>query len=262
MTEPFRIYLSADQLRHDEVELAGDSLHHLQRVLRAREGDELLLLDGAGLCCRAHLEVLTRQTGLARISRRWQSRQTALPVMLLQALPKGDKFDLVLKQGTELGITAFQPLASQRSIPSPSAARLQNREERWLKIIREAGRQSRRDILPRLCPLQPLPDVLGARSDEQALKLVLWEEGARPLVEVLPPSAPRQVMVMAGPEGGFAAAEMELARAAGFQVVHLGPRILRTETAGLAVTPILQYLYGDWGQAPGNIAHQPREEQR
>jgi 16S rRNA (uracil1498-N3)-methyltransferase len=127
----------------------------------------------------------------------------------------------------------------------PPAVRGAKRLERWERIVREAAGQCRRSHLPRLVPPQPFAAALAACDEE--LRLLLWEEESRPLAEVLPPAPPRSVALLIGPEGGLTVAEVAAARAAGFVPVRLGPRILRTETAGLAAAAVLQYLYGDLG---------------
>ena len=106
--------------------------------------------------------------------------------------------------------------------------------------------------------MQKLARVLGEPSSD--LKLVLWEAASVPLAQALPPAPPTGVTLLVGPEGGFSAAEISSITAAGFRAVHLGPRILRTETAGLAATPILQYLYGDWQLPPGDSNQNQPEE--
>lgn len=247
-----RFFVAPGSLDHELVPLAEEVLHHLGRVLRLRPGQEILLLDGSGQCCRCRLETLGTRTGTARVLERRQEAETAFSVRLLQALPKGDKFDLVLQKGTELGVTSFVPLLSARSIPGLPAAREEKRLVRWRRIIREAARQSRRFRLPTLLPLQGLEEALAGCREE--LRLMLWETGQRPLREVLTGSPPASAAILVGPEGGFPAAEAEAAVRAGFQPVGIGPRILRTETAGFAMAAILQYLYGDMGTtgpAPG-----------
>jgi 16S rRNA (uracil1498-N3)-methyltransferase len=244
MADLHRFFVAPDALRGDPVEIAGEVVHHLRTVLRLAPGAELLLLDGEGHCCRARLTAVGRERATATVTARWHETENPCPLRLLQALPKGDKFDLVLQKGTELGVTVFQPLISERTTIRPAATR----PERWQRIVGEAARQSRRPLLPRLEPPRPLEDALQAVAEP--LRLALWEEGARPLRELLPASPPAGLAVLVGPEGGLAAKEVEAAERAGFVPVHLGPRILRTETTGLAVAAIVQYLYGDWQQAP------------
>lgn len=248
MTDLPRFFIPKGELTADEILITSDPLHHLNKVLRLKVGDQAILLDGTGACCRARISALGRHQAKAEPLERWQEIDTALPICLQQALPKGDKLDLVLQKGTELGITRFQPVTCQRSVPQADPQRLQKRSQRWARIISEAARQSRRSVLPELGAVRPLAEAVQMTSDH--LRLVLWEQGATPLHEALPAQRPAGVTLLVGPEGGFAPEEVTLVHLAGFQPVHLGPRILRTETAGLAAASILQYLYGDLNLAP------------
>lgn len=248
MSDPLRFFVPADSLRGDEISISGDAYHHLHRVLRCKPGDEVLLLDGTGECCLVQLRQLQSRTATTRLIRRWRDPEQGLPITLLQALPKGDKFDLVLQKGTELGIRRFVPVQTAHVVPQPTADRREKRQQRWERIICEAARQSRRSVLPDLTGLQTLEEALAIEGDQ--LRLVLWEAGSMPLAAALPQQPPSGVQLLVGPEGGFSPAEMVQISAAGFRAVHLGPRILRTETAGLAAAPVLQYLYGDWTIPP------------
>jgi 16S rRNA (uracil1498-N3)-methyltransferase len=240
-----RFFVPSQNLLVDPVPLPEEVVHHLGAVLRLSVGEEILLLDGAGRLCLCRLESLGRRAGTARVLECRQESESVLPIRLLQGLPKGDKMDLVLQKGTELGLSTFTPVLAERSVPS--ADRGEKRRQRWERIIREAAQQSRRVSLPRLDNLVPLADALQTCGED--LRLLLWEEESRPLAASIPAAAPRSAVVLVGPEGGFSAAEVALARRAGFMPVSLGPRILRSETAGLAITAILQYLYGDLGSA-------------
>jgi 16S rRNA (uracil1498-N3)-methyltransferase len=258
MSDPVRFFVPADSLQSDQIVISGEPYHHLRKVLRLREGATVLLLDGCGHCCEVQIEQLEAEQATTRLLHQWHETQESLKITLLQALPKGDKFDLVLQKGTELGIHTFQAVETEHAVPNLTAARLQKREQRWQRIASEAARQSRRTFLPQVKPLQTLSEVLKGSSND--LKLVLWEAGSRPLAEALPEEPPTGVRLLIGPEGGFSSTEINSITAAGFQPVHLGPRILRTETAGLAATPILQYLYGDWQKAPaGSNLNQYKE---
>lgn len=248
MAELHRFFLPPERLRGDLLTIDGEPLHHLRTVLRLGSGSEVLLLDGTGQCCRVRLDAVGRDQASATVLTRWVEAEHPCPLRLLQALPKGDKFELVLQKGTELGITAFQPVLSGRGVSRPDAGRT----ARWQRIVTEAARQSRRPRLPELAPLLPLAEALA--QIREPLRLVLWEKGARPLAEVLPPEPPSGVALLVGPEGGFAGEEIDMLATGGFLPVHLGPRILRTETAGLAVAAVLQYLYGDWKEAAGHAA--------
>lgn len=235
-----RFFVPAAQLVGDDVTLEGEVLHHVQ-VVRLRSGDAVLLLDGAGLVCRCELLGSDRRRARLQVRERWREAETAWPLRLLQGLPKGEKMELILQKGVELGLAAVTPVTTERSVPQ------RGKEERWATIVREAARQSRRPLLPRLDPLQPLAAALKDAREE--LRLLLWEEGSVPLAQALPVAPPRDGVLLVGPEGGFAAAEAERAVRHGFVPVSLGRRILRTETAGLAVAAILQHRYGDLGAA-------------
>ncbi len=259
MNEKDRFFVPAEiSLQGDQVVLHGETLHHMRDVLRLRSGARVMLFDGAGLCCEVLIEQVDRQRAEARVLGRRQVTENLFPITVIQSVPKGDKFDLVLQKGTELGVSVFQPVLTERTIPRVPRSKVAQREFRWQKIVREAARQSRRSLLPELRPVCPLAEALT--TDSPHLKLALWEAGARPLAELLPVRPPVGVTVLIGPEGGLSDQEVALATKAGFKPVHLGPRILRTETAGLAVTPILQYLYGDWQNAPTDEEFQENEE--
>lgn len=245
-----RFFVEPDAVGPDRIALVPSVLRHIAKVLRLAAGDEVLILDGLGNHYRACLETVSGDKGSARIVEQWQAGEAVLPVRLIQALPKGDKFDLVLQKGTELGISRFSPVWSERSIPAISRQRKANKLQRWNRIVAESARQSRRPILPD-CD-EPLMLGQALKTCREELRLMLWEEGSSPLAGYLPESPPADVAILVGPEGGFSREEAEWAQDAGFRPVSLGPRILRTETAGFAVTAVLEYLYGDFGQ--GNNA--------
>lgn len=235
-----RCFVPPALLAADAPLLDGDPFHHLQ-VLRLATGDELLLLDGQGALARCRIAALEKRAARLQVLERWRESESIWPLRLLQGLPKGEKMELILQKGVELGLAAFTPVTTSRSVPH------KGKEERWEKIVREAARQSRRPVLPRLDLLQPLAQALESTSEE--LRLLLWEEGSVPLAAALPATRPADGVLLVGPEGGFAGAEAELAVAHGFVPVSLGRRILRTETAGFAVAAILQHRYGDLGAA-------------
>jgi len=258
MSDPLRLFVPSDSLLSDQVTISGDAHHYLHNVLRTRLGSLLTLLDGQGLCCDVELQAINKRQALARVVRRWRENDGALPITLIQAIPKGDKFDLILQKGTELGVHCFQLVRTAHAVPQTDAARMIKREKRWLRIVSEAARQCRRSFLPHVKPASTLADVITQRTGD--LKIFLWEASSVPLAEALPEEKPSGARLLVGPEGGFNAEEIELIAAAGFRTAHLGPRILRTETAGLAAASILQYLYGDWHQPPAGSKLNPFEE--
>lgn len=233
-----RLFIAPEALLETVVIISGEAFHHLS-VLRLRVGDEILLLDGCGSLGRGVLRQVSRSSAQAEVVERWEEKEELLPLRLLQGLPRGEKFEWLLEKGVELGISTFTPVVSERS---------QARGEkfsRWQRIIQEAARQSRRPLLPRLEELRPLAQALAQTTE--TLRLMLWEEGSLPLNAALPQEPPASCALLVGPEGGFSAAEAQAAQQAGFIPVSLGKRILRTETAGMAVAAVLQNRYGDFG---------------
>lgn len=255
-----RFFVAPELLKGEEIVLPSEVLHHLC-VLRLRGGEEILLLDGSGLLCRCRIASLGKRGGTAHVTQRWREEESAFPVTLLQGVPKGDKMDLILQKGTELGIARFVPVLTGRSIPAPGGSREGGRLERWGRIVREAARQCRRPRLPALDPPVAMAEALADRREE--LRLFLWEEESRPLAAVLPEIPPRDAVVLVGPEGGFSCEEAKAAVRGGFLPVRLGPRILRSETAGFVVASILQHRYGDLGADrgadPQDLAAPPKE---
>ncbi len=185
-----------------------------------------------------------KKQGLAEPLARWSEEEHPLRLHLLQGLPKGEKMELVLQKGTELGVKRFTPIFSQRTQRVKGGAKA----ARWEKIVQEAARQCRRPSLPSLDRPSSLVEAL--EKEKAPLKLMLWEEGSVPLSQVLPCEPPSAIAFLVGPEGGFSFEEAALAQEHGFLPVSLGPRILRSETAGFTLAAILQYLYGDLNSSP------------
>jgi 16S rRNA (uracil1498-N3)-methyltransferase len=254
-----RFFVPSAALRADTVVLPEEVRRHMG-VLRLAVGAEILLLDGIGLVCRCRMEHIDRNGATARVLERRREEETAFFVTLLQALPKGDKMDLVLQKGTELGIRRFVPLHTARSIPRLPIRREQQRWLRWQRIVREAARQCRRPQLPVLTEITTLADALAACRSP--LRLMLWEKGSLPLNQALPEQPPAGAVLLIGPEGGFSDQEAELSQRHGFIPISFGPRILRSETAGFAAATVLQYRYGDLGgHRPDRIGQRPLPEE-
>lgn len=221
------------------VALPADLHRHLIRVLRLQVGAEILLFNGDGQVARSLLKA-DSSVEFLRID---NYPPPSCPLTLIQGIPKGDKAELILQKGTEVGVNEFRMVPMARSVSQLKADRKQKRVQRWEKIIHEAARQCEQYYLPKLQVESSFAEVLNTVDAD--LKLLLWEESTEPLPSVLPQVSPKNVAVVVGPEGGITPQEADQANRAGFRLVSIGPRILRTETAGLAIMTILQYLYGD-----------------
>ena len=233
-------YLPEPELRGGAIiSLPNELKRHLKTVLRLQPGDRFQLFNGTGQVATSIL----KEGAEVELQDVVDYPPPLCPLTLIQGLPKGDKLELILQKGTELGVNEFYLTTMERSVGLLKSNRKQKRLERWQKIIQEAARQSKQYHLPKLVTEKTLPKVLA--TVEADLKLILWEESSEPLEKVLPQFSPQRIAVVIGPEGGISQQEVDQAKAEGYQAVSLGPRILRTETAGLAIMAILQYLYGD-----------------
>lgn len=245
-----RFFLPPDALQgRERATLSGELAHQVARVLRLRPGDHVTLLDDTGLAYEAELELVTPRQATARLLRAFApDTEPRTRLILYQALPRADRMDFVLQKNTELGVAAFAPLVAERCAArdaQPGPQRL----ARWRRIIQEAAEQAGRARLPALLPVQPLSAALAALSaaslPAQALALLGAHEGPAPslraLLEPLPAPKPSTVCVFIGPEGGFSPQEVAQAQAAGARPFTLGPRILRTETAGLVACAAILY---------------------
>jgi 16S rRNA (uracil1498-N3)-methyltransferase len=212
---------------------------------QARPGEVLTAMDPQAGCYRVRLT----RTGdhplcipFARLSGSMESR---LHLEVYQALPEKERFELVLQKLTELGVSRIVPMETARSSTRAQRDAGQAKSHRWPEIVRRAARQSRRARLPELFACASFPAALTLAAAAE-LKLMLYEgEKLLSVAAAVGDSQPARVALLVGPEGGFDAAEVDQARAAGFRPVSLGPRILRTETAAIAGTALLQGLLGD-----------------
>lgn len=236
-----------DRVDGDRVHLGKEDSHHLLRVMRAETGAPFVVLTGGmQYDCRllgaeegrAVGEVLTAQPA---------SGESPVRITLFQGMAKGEKMETVIQHGTEIGMAEFVPVNTARAVVKLEPKKATERVERWQRIAREAAEQSRRGAVPHVAPVASWKEALS-RAGEFDLVLVPWEEGGAALKSVLSdhPTAKR-VAVFIGPEGGLSPEEVALARERGAIAVTLGPRILRTETAGLAAAAAILYAIGDLG---------------
>ena len=233
----------------DEVTITGDLFHHMARVLRLKMGARLSLADGngrefMGTICRVDADNLTIKlegNDIASVS------EIGPKITLFQGLPKGDKLECILQKCTELGVSEIVPFVAARSVSRPAAGRIQEKLERWRRIALEAARQSRRMTVPQVTFAADLSEV--CRQADHPVKLLLWEEEQTRSLRMLLAGvqSPQKIAVIVGPEGGLTREEVTCALKCGFISVSLGKRIVRTETAGLAILAILQFHWGDIG---------------
>lgn len=233
----------------DKTLLTGEDARHLMFSLRAKVGEAVELCDPDGTVYAAQIAAFSADSvKLAVSSRALGAHEPPVAVTLYQALPKGDKFDDVVQKAVELGVKTVVPVQSARCVSRPDAKTLEKKRERWQKIARAAAMQSERDALPTVNPCVSFETALDEIASAD-LGFVCYERAPHePLSSILESrkaSSPvRSVAFFIGPEGGIADAEAEAAKSLGLPLASLGPRILRTETAPLAVLAAVMYAFG------------------
>jgi 16S rRNA (uracil1498-N3)-methyltransferase len=245
-----RFFVAADALaERPAIALRGEVAHQIARVLRLRPGERIVVFDGSGREWIVRLTDVAPAAAAGEVeAERANSAEPRLRLTLYQAVLKGDNMDYVLQKGTEVGVAAFAPVVTERTI----ARSVDDRKlARWRRIVQEAAEQSGRAILPPVAPPLPLADACRRFATGPAL--ALWEEERTiGLGEALGrlPRPWSSLALLVGPEGGLAAGEVEQARAAGALSVSLGPRVMRAETAGLVAAAAVLYAAGDLGGPP------------
>jgi 16S rRNA (uracil1498-N3)-methyltransferase len=234
-----RIFIDAPLEDGAFITLPKEARQHLERVLRLKTFHPLILFNGRGGQFSAELTDGGRAKILAFESIECES---PLPVRLIQGLSKGDRMDVTLQKATELGASRISPMTCSRSVVRLDEERAERRHARWQGILQSACEQSGRNSIPQLDELMKFNTLLHEPSTE-ATRIVLAPEGTHTLAEIPRPS---QLSVLIGPEGGLSDEEIDQAIGHGFIPVRLGARILRTETAGLAILSAAQTLWGDF----------------
>jgi len=240
-----RFFVPPSWLEGERLSLTGPLAHQLGRVLRMRPGDHIVLLDNSGWAVEVEVDQLTPHGVQVHPVNRWQPQtEPRTHLCLYQALTSEKKLDWVLQKGTELGVARFTPVITRRSLLQSDVS--EKKLERWQRILTEAAEQSGRARVPELTPPVPLEQALADATGNLSL-IATVEPSARPLRAVLEEQSvvPQQVDLFIGPEGGFESGEVELARQQGAQPVSLGPRILRTETAGIVALAAILYALGE-----------------
>jgi 16S rRNA (uracil1498-N3)-methyltransferase len=230
----------------DLVQLDAAMCNHVVRVLRLGAGSPLVFFNGAGGEFSAVLEQVERRGGGTARVEGFSPREAESPlsVVLAQGIPKGERMDYVVQKAVELGVSAIQPLFTERSIVHLQGSRLSARLRHWHGIVTSACEQSGRNRVPDFLAPRYLDAWLGGIAPFGE-KLVLDPGAEAGLSAMVRPAMP--VTLLIGPEGGLSDAEIDRAQAHGFGRLRLGPRVMRTETAGLAMLAALQVLWGDLG---------------
>lgn len=242
-----RFFAPPSAFDHKGVTLTGDEARHLREVLRLRAGDEVNVFNGVGNEFRCTVASFGRDLVQLEICAAIEpyKPESPLRLTLAVALLKGEKFDLVVQKATELGASAIVPVTTRLAdIHLRDASEAEKRVTRWRRIALEASKQSGRTVVPEIAMPASFDSMIGSSAD--SLRLMFSERYGENLSEaLLDKQTPESVSVLVGSEGGWSDEEITTARDAGWRIITLGGRILRAETAAIAVCVLLQHSLGD-----------------
>ena len=237
-------FADPSQVAEDTVTITGPDVNHMKNVLRMKPGEALLVSDGTGNDYQCEIERLEADRAVVRICQAFCS-QMELPsrIWLFQGLPKADKLEFIIQKAVELGAEAVVPVATKNAVVRLDEKKAQSKRKRWQSIAESAAKQSKRSRIPSVETVMSLKEAFGFIKEQGFdLCLIPYEQaqGMETMKEALAQvSSGQSIAVFIGPEGGFDESEIKLALEHGVRPVSLGKRILRTETAGLAILSAL-----------------------
>ncbi|QAT62157.1 MULTISPECIES: 16S rRNA (uracil(1498)-N(3))-methyltransferase [Tissierellales] len=240
-----RFFIKNEQVSKDILYIEGEDVKHIRDVLRLRTGDKIeAVCEGfiyIGKILRIEKNLVTVK--IAEIFK--GNGEPSFNIILYQGIPKGEKMDFIIQKCTELGVKEFFPLLTERTVVK---VKDKNKEKskitRWTKIAKEAAQQSKRDLFPKIDDIISFDDMIELIKGENII-VPYEEEKNNRIRDAIKSIKNGRVNLIIGPEGGFAQKEIETLRGIGANTVTLGPRILRTETAGIVAASILLYELGD-----------------
>jgi 16S rRNA (uracil1498-N3)-methyltransferase len=240
-----RFFSCEDLVIGATVKLSENAAIHATRALRLNVGDDILLFNGDGFDYASELIVVKKSEVIAKVNA-IQTRDTESPlnITLLQGISSGDRMDYSIQKAVELGVKQIQPIATVRSVVKLSAERAEKRLEHWQNIVISACEQCGRATIPTVLAPNTLANWFVANPQSNTTRILLNPIGAKRLAELTKPN--NEIQLLIGAEGGLTQAEIDLAISQGFQSMVLGPRILRTETAGPTAIAAMQALWGDF----------------
>ena len=243
------LHLFADpsDVQDELLTITGPEVNHIRNVMRLKPGEEISVsIGGDGKEYRYGIESYTEDSVLCRL-RFVKDKEVELPVkvLLFQGLTKADKMDLIVQKAVELGAAEIIPVSMERCVVKLDAGKAAKKTARWQTIAESAASQSRRSIIPRVLAPMSMKEAVEYAKEQTEVRVIPYElqedDGSvKQYLESLKEG--QSVSIFIGPEGGFAPGEVELAKEAGIRPISLGRRILRTETAGLAILSWLIYI--------------------
>ena len=239
------------QLYNEEMYIEGVDARHISKVLRMQPGAQLQIVSDDGVSAVAEITAIDSERVTVRcLEKLAESHEPRVKLVLAQGLAKGEKMDFIIQKAVEMGAYSVIPVAMEHSVVRLDGAKAAKKVERWQKIAESAAKQSKRDIIPEVQPVQSMAEMLAKCTGQT--KIIAYECEDRLSLKAALKAAEEaggisELLLIIGPEGGISEGELEQARQAGAVPVSLGRRILRAETAGLVAISAIFYETGDLG---------------
>jgi 16S rRNA (uracil1498-N3)-methyltransferase len=247
-----RFIVDPGNVRNGRVKIEGNDLKHLKKVLRLGPGDSINVFDGSGKEYEARLLSVEKTCAFAEITASVQAEtEPDIRLTLYQGLLKGEKMDLIIQKGVELGVSRVVPVITDRTVVQLDNDKGEKKTLRWSKIAREAAKQCRRTMVPLISEPVRFDEALDDLKSHEAVLLLYENESKKCLKEILKCytiNKIKDIALFIGPEGGFEPNEIEKFTSSGFNIAGLGGRILRAETAAISVIAIIMYEMGELGK--------------
>ena len=241
-----RFFVKKEQIQEDTIEIIGTDVKHIKDVLRIKI-DENIEIASDGITYTCQIKSMDKNKVIADIiDKKEGTNESKINITLYQGLAKGSKMDLIIQKCTEVGVKEFYPLGSHRSVVKiKDIKKEQSKVERWNTIADEAAKQSKRDILPMVREILTFDEMILLLKDKENILVPYEDEKQETIKKALKSIKGNDIHLIIGPEGGFEPNEIQKLKEIGAKIVTLGPRILRTETAGIVSATITLYELGD-----------------
>lgn len=243
-----RFFVNSEQIKEDEIMILGSDVKHIKDVLRLKKGEEIEVACEGNTYIGEILELSKLEIRLKIVNKFDGENEPSTEIILYQGLAKGSKMDVILQKCTELGVSEFYPLETGRAVVKiKNEKKANSKVDRWQEIVDQAAKQSKRDIIPRVNEILPFKEMIKLLDKEKDIIVPYEDEKQKSIKTILKSIKQNRIHLIIGPEGGFEFSEIEMLKEIGANIVSLGPRILRTETAGLVASTMIFYELGDLG---------------
>lgn len=244
-----RFFVDKQNIEDHKVTIIGEDVKHIKSVLRLNEGDIISICDKQKTDYIAKITMFYKEKIVCDIiDTKTSSTEPPVDVILYQGIPKSAKMDLIIQKSTEIGVVKIIPVITDRTVVKIQERKKEEKKlERWNRIAEESAKQSKRGIIPEVCQILTFDEMLEALNNNGLIIVPYENEKNVGIKEILKSNDNKRINVIIGPEGGFEDREIKSLINIGANIVSLGPRILRTETAGFIASAMVLYELGDLG---------------